>query len=101
MSSQNAGGINPYDAPETEQSEAEKAQTPAWGWAFFAACLAIMIVTRGGAIWGAVGGGFGGLCIKVSQNPNLSVATRVALCCLITVALWAGILGLVWALQRG
>lgn len=91
-------------APHIEQkpvkkgSHAEKQKAPPWGWGFCAACLAIMIVTRGGAIWGALGGGVGGLCLKVAQAQSLPVPLRIVICTAVTAALWVGIVMLVLSL---
>ncbi len=99
-SSDDSDEINPYDAPaaapdEDQQATSNKPQTPAWGWAFFVACLAIMIATRGGAVWGALGGGVGGACLKISQNRQIPVLARFLVCAAITAVLWGVILALV------
>lgn len=98
---------NPY-SPASDvlaQAEAEtkaapvedKAETPWWGYGFMVACLAIMILTRGGAIWGALGGGVGSICMKVSQNQNMPVAMKLTICAAITGTLWVAIAMLVMA----
>lgn len=99
-----ASDESPYTAsanPESSQSDSRKKEDdqPKWGYAFMVACIAIMIATRGGAIWGALGGGVGGLCLKISQSTNIPLAGRIAACTAITIALWAAIITLVVAVN--
>jgi hypothetical protein len=57
----------------------------------------IMILTRGGAIWGALGGGIACACLAIAQAESVPRAGRVALILVINVALYAGIIALVMA----
>jgi hypothetical protein len=57
----------------------------------------IMILTRGGAIWGAVGGGIACACIAIAQAESIPRPGRAALILAINVALYAGIIALVSA----
>jgi hypothetical protein len=102
MTSPHDSDLNPYAAPSEASESADQVQTkpvtPFWGWLFFAACLAIMVATRGGVIWGALGGAMGGLCLKISQNHKLAVFTRLIFCTVITTVLWSVILLLVMKL---
>lgn len=87
--------VSDYREPVPRVSRGQEKNEPTWGYAFMLLCLCIMIATRGGAIWGAVGGGVGGLCLKISQETQMPLAARVVICTLITGTLWAGIIGLV------
>jgi hypothetical protein len=42
--------------------------------------LGIPILTQGGAVWGALGGGLAGLCFSLATLERLSPAVRVAAC---------------------
>ena len=99
-----AAAPSPYSAPQhtesVQQNSDQEVPTPPWAWAFFVACMAIMVLTRGGAIWGAIGGGVGGICLKVAQATSIPLAARIAICTVITGILWAGIIVLV-AAARG
>jgi len=68
-----------------------KPKPPPWGYAFLVACLAIMVLTKGGAIWGALGGALGMGCVKVSANQDMPVGARVGICLAITATLWIGV----------
>jgi hypothetical protein len=57
----------------------------------------IMILTRGGAIWGALGGGVACACLAIAQAESIPRPGRAALILIINVALYAGILTLVTA----
>lgn len=88
---------NPFQSPhEAAAPPPAKPETPAWGWVFFAACLGILVLTRGGAVWGAAGGAVGGVCLKVSQSRQLPLAAKLAICSALTAGLWA----LIWLLVR-
>lgn len=66
------------------------APAPAWAYVFAAACLAVPLVTMGGAI--PAGLGFGGAagCMATARNQEMSVGARVGLCVLITAGVWIG-----------
>lgn len=99
---ESSGVADPFAPPGEDQPterRSQKPETPVWGWFFFVACLGIMIATRGGAIWGGVGGGVGGVCLKISQNREMPVVNRVLLCSLITAVLWIGIVVLLQSLR--
>lgn len=55
----------------------------------------IMIVTRGGAIWGGIGGALAMLCFVVAQNEKLSLAVRVLVMLLISAAAYSAVIALV------
>jgi hypothetical protein len=55
----------------------------------------IMILTRGGAIWGALGGLVAVACLAIAQIESVPRAGRAALILLINVAIYGAILSLV------
>jgi hypothetical protein len=57
----------------------------------------IMIVTRGGAIWGALGGGVAVACLAIAQLESIPRLGRLAIILLINVALYAGIIAMMSA----
>lgn len=61
---------------------------PGWAWAFAAACLLSAIVTRIGAITGAVAGGSAGACLAAARNRHLPVPIRLLVCALVAAAAW-------------
>jgi len=77
----------------------EKPKPPAWGYIFLVACLGIMVLTKGGAIWGGIGGGLGMGCLGICANQKLPVAARVGICTAITVALWVVVFLLIMSLR--
>jgi hypothetical protein len=65
---------------------------PGWAWIFVVACLAVPVVTLGGAI-PAILGLFGASGVGWSaRHESMNVGTRVALCVGITVLAWVGLL---------
>jgi hypothetical protein len=67
--------------------------SPPWAYPFALACVAIPIVTLGGAIPGGLGFGGAAACMSVARNHAMSVGARILLCALITLAAW-GLLAL-------
>jgi hypothetical protein len=61
---------------------------PGWAWGFVAACVAIPVVTLGGAIPGALGAGSAALCHGLARDPKRPEQHRVLLCGLVTVVAW-------------
>jgi hypothetical protein len=59
----------------------------------------IMIVTRGGALWGAVGGGLFAVGVAVAKRQELPLAARIAILVLINVLAYGGVIALVLALS--
>lgn len=55
----------------------------------------IMILTRGGALWGAIGGGLAMLCLVVSQNEKLPILVRLLIVLGISACLYGLVLMLV------
>ena len=72
---------------------------PAWGWVFCVACGAIPVVTLGGALPAGLGVGGASLCASIARDQARSVALRVTLCAVVTVAAWAILGGLLVALH--
>jgi hypothetical protein len=71
------------------EEKQELPPAPPWVWVFVAACVAIPMVTLGGAI--PMGVGFGGAagCHSVSRHPTMSTGGKIAVCLGITVVCWA------------
>ena len=67
---------------------------PWWGWIFVVACLAIPVVTIGGAIPGAIGVGGAAGVYSVARNPGMNIGLRFFACLGIAVVCW----GLLFAL---
>jgi hypothetical protein len=70
---------------------------PRWSWAFCGACLAIPVVTLGGAIPAAIGAGGASVCASVAKKPELSVAARAGICAVVTAVAWGLLLALITA----
>lgn len=62
--------------------------------------LGIMIVTRGGAIWGALGACLVGLNLKIARSESLPLAARLGLVLAITAAAYGAVVALVVASRR-
>src|SRR5262245_21036038 len=77
------------DTSPTPAPKPPKPPIPWWAWCFAAACGIIPVITLGGAIPAAIGGGGAFGCIGVAREPKLSVATRVGICAAITGGCWA------------
>lgn len=67
---------------------AEKPPIPPWAWLFALACIAIPIISLGGAIPGAIGGGGAAGCVGVARDVNKTVSTRILVCVVITGVSW-------------
>ena len=74
---------------EETQGTEEKPRIPGWAWVFAAGCVLIPIVTMGGAIPGAIGGGGAFGCVAIARDPSKPVATRVILCAVVNGICWA------------
>lgn len=70
---------------------------PRWAWIFVVMCLAIPVITLGGALPGALGAGAAAGCASVAKKHEQSVRARVLICLAITGAAWTG-LGILLAL---
>lgn len=66
----------------------EKPPIPPWAWLFALACIAIPIVSLGGAIPGAIGGGGAAGCVGVARDINKPIITRILVCIGITAVCW-------------
>ncbi|HLF92382.1 MAG TPA: hypothetical protein VJB14_02905 [Planctomycetota bacterium] len=75
-----------------------QAKMPGWAWVFIVLCAAIPVITLGGAIPGAIGGGAAAGCAGVSRIQTLSTAARVGICIGITVAAWVAFVVIVGSL---
>jgi len=64
---------------------------PRWSWIFVVMCLAIPVITLGGAFPGALGAGAAAGCATIAKKQNHSVRTRVLLCLAITGGAWIGL----------
>jgi hypothetical protein len=63
---------------------------PAWAWGFVALNLALLIVSLGGAIPGALAGAGAVSCSWIARGPR-PLGARLALCAAVTLAAWAGL----------
>lgn len=71
-----------------------KPRAPAWAWLFVALCVAIPVLSLGGAIPGAIGGGGAFACHAVARDARKGAGVRVAICVAITVVCWVLFLAL-------
>ena len=51
----------------------------------------IMILTRGGALWGAIGGALGMVCLGIAQNEQMPKAVRLAIILMINLFIYGGV----------
>lgn len=87
------------DEPQKKGDEKPaEAPIPAWAWVFAGACIIIPLITRGGAIPGAIGACGGGACLGVAKDTSKSLAGRVAVCVLVVVLSWVVFLSVVGGL---
>ena len=61
---------------------------PAWAWPFIVGCLAVPLVSLGGAVPGALGFGGAAGCANVAKKEGWSVTTRVIVSAAITGGVW-------------
>lgn len=61
---------------------------PKWAWAFIAACVAIPIVSLGGAIPAGIGGGGAIACAIIAKDSSKTKRKRVAMCLGVTAICW-------------
>jgi hypothetical protein len=73
----------------TEETKTPKPPIPGWAWLFIALIVAIPILTLGGAIPGAIGGGGGFGCAQIARDPEKPTPQKVLLCAIVTIACWA------------
>ncbi len=78
-----------HQVAEESQATEKKPCIPGWAWIFVVGCVLIPIVTLGGAIPGAIGGGGAFGCVSIARDPSKPVATRVILCSVVTGICWA------------
>lgn len=71
---------------------------PKWAWLFGGACLAIPVVSLGGAIPAAIGFGGASLCGSIARNEEKSAGVRAALCAVVTAAAWGLFIGAISAI---
>jgi len=62
--------------------------TPGWVWLFIILCLSIPIITLGGAIPGAIGGGGVSLCLLLARNSSYSSFVRSISCLIVAISCW-------------
>lgn len=73
---------------EKPKNEASK-MPPTWAWIFIIACIAIPVITLGGGIPAAIGGGSAAGCYQASRNIERSTRTNFMYCVGITIGAWA------------
>ncbi|MHB8994130.1 MAG: hypothetical protein ACYC63_02655 [Armatimonadota bacterium] len=76
------------------------AAMPPWLWVLAVLPLGIMILTRGGAIWGAMGGGLMGLNMWVGKKPELHIGVRTGIILAVTAVAYAIVIPLVVAARH-
>lgn len=79
---------------------APPAAMPPWLWVLAVLPLGIMILTRGGAIWGAMGGGLMGLNMWVGKKPELHIGLRTGIILAVTAVAYAIVIPLVMAARH-
>jgi len=76
-------------SPSEKPAKQPKPPIPWWAWLFAAGCIAIPVITIGGAIPGALGAGGAAGCVGVARLPGRSVAFRIGICAAILAGCWA------------
>jgi hypothetical protein len=71
---------------------------PGWAWPFVVACVAIPVVSLGGAVPGALGAGAAAACANVAKREAWETSTRVIACAGIAAGAWVAFLGFAVAL---
>lgn len=61
---------------------------PGWAWLFILGCLAVPIVSLGGAVPGALGFGGAAGCANMAKKAGWDVLPRVMACAAITGGVW-------------
>jgi len=72
----------------------KKQPVPRWVWLFAAACIAIPVLSLGGAIPGAIGVGGAFYCVAVARQSGKTTRRKLVHCAAATAACWALFLGL-------
>lgn len=76
-------------APKSKQSLKEAfSDLPGWAWVFIIGCLAVPIVSLGGAVPGALGFGGAAGCANMAKKAGWEVLPRVMACAAITGGVW-------------
>lgn len=76
------------------------AAMPWWLWVLAVLPLGVMILTRGGVIWGAMGGALMGLNMWVGKKPELHIGARTGIIIAVSAAAYAIVIPLVIAAGR-
>jgi len=66
----------------------ESLPIPIWAWVFAIGCIAIPVVSLGGAIPAGIGFGGAAAVIAYSKNPSVTKTKRLAVCAGITAVAW-------------
>jgi len=74
----------------TGESVRDSLPIPRWAWALVAACIAIPVISLGGALPTGIAFGASAAIISYSKKPDVTTTKRLAVC--------AGILGVAWTL---
>jgi hypothetical protein len=67
----------------------EAVPLPRWAYLFIAACVAIPIVTLGGAIPAGIGGGGAAACAALARDESNTTGKRIVYCVAVTALCWA------------
>lgn len=72
----------------SDEKKAPKPPAPLWAWLFVIPCVLIPIVTVGGAIPGAIGGGGAYTCYAIARDDSKSIGARLMICVAVTALCW-------------
>ena len=70
------------------EQKTNKPPIPRWAWFFAGACFIIPVVTLGGAIPGAIGGGAGFAVIAIARQIEKPLRARMIQCGVVTGSAW-------------
>ncbi len=71
--------------------------SPKWAWIFFILCLAIPVVSLGGALPVMLGIAGAFVCARICASQNMKTGAKVICCILVTLLAWAGLAAVVLA----
>ena len=90
--SASSGPVVQPPSPQARKSKQSLKETfsglPGWAWLFILGCLAVPVVTLGGAVPGALGFGGAAGCANIAKKPGWEPLPRVMVCALITGGVW-------------
>ncbi len=81
------------------ESAENSIEIPWWTWAFVGICVAIPVISLGGAIPGALGCGGAGACYGIARAGKGTPSGRAWHCFLVCAVCWGAFGGLVWMVR--